>query len=372
MLFVNHFPESPGAHGTDSAVLHKQDGIRAVDNGVEVMGNHQDSTLVGSDGVFQGNLGKGIQMAGRLIQQQEVCVAGCQLGQLQQILFTAGEVTDLAAKAVGVKTVFLQVCFRLFLGIETHVGEFLINGILLLQNFRVELGEEGGRSIRVELNGRILVLPDFPEHRGFSGTIGTHKRHLFAGVNRKGDGFQQGFLKGQGVLIQSKQFHRLLRDFHLGQRNFGLTDFHKGCFDLTGQQTVQVADLTLQGTAVLGFRNFGCQFPQVIHQFGNPLNLCFIGQGCHLQIDFFLQTGVAVLRKAAFKFLEIAVFQMPDPVKAMGQQIAAVGDHQQRSLISVDQIPQAVEVFKVQEYIRFVHNQQAGTAQHLTNDLHQL
>ena len=63
---------------------------------------------------------------------------------------------------------------------------------------------------------------------------------------------------------------------------------------------------------------------------------------------------------------------MPDPVKAVSQQIPAVGDHQQGAFIGIDQIPQAVQVLKVQEHIRLVHNEQTRTAQHLTDDLHQL
>ena len=63
---------------------------------------------------------------------------------------------------------------------------------------------------------------------------------------------------------------------------------------------------------------------------------------------------------------------MPDTVEAVGQQIAAVGDHQHGSLIFVYQVTQTVEVFKVKENIGLVHYQQTGAAQHLADDLHQL
>ena len=81
---------------------------------------------------------------------------------------------------------------------------------------------------------------------------------------------------------------------------------------------------------------------------------------------------MAVLCEASLKFQQITVFQMPDPVKTMGQQVAAVGDHQQGALIGIDQIPQTVQVFKIQENIRLVHDQQTRTAEHLADDLHQL
>ena len=63
---------------------------------------------------------------------------------------------------------------------------------------------------------------------------------------------------------------------------------------------------------------------------------------------------------------------MPDPVKAVAQQVAAVGDHQHGAPVGVDQVPQAVQVLEVQEHIRLVHDEQAGKAEHLADDLHQL
>ena len=109
VLLVDHFPEGAGAHGTDAAVFHKQDGIRAVYDGVEIMGDHNNRTPVGRDGIFQRDLGKGVQMAGGFIQKQEICISGGQLGQLQQIFLTAGELAHFAAQTVGVEAVFLQV-----------------------------------------------------------------------------------------------------------------------------------------------------------------------------------------------------------------------------------------------------------------------
>ena len=123
MLFVDHFAESPGAHGADAAVLHEEDGIGAVDDGVKIMGNHEDRALIGCDGFFQRHLGKGVQMAGGFVQQQEVCVAGCQLGQLQQILFAAGEMANLAAQGVRIKAVLLQICFDLLMGFKANGKE---------------------------------------------------------------------------------------------------------------------------------------------------------------------------------------------------------------------------------------------------------
>ena len=49
-----------------------------------------------------------------------------------------------------------------------------------------------------------------------------------------------------------------------------------------------------------------------------------------------------------------------------------MGHHQEGIPIGVDQVPQSGEVFKIQEYIRLVHDEKAGTAQHLTDDLYQL
>ena len=68
-------------------------GVGAVDDGVEIVGDHEHRALVSGNGIFQGDLGEGIQVAGGFVQQQKVGMARGQLGQLQQILFTAGELT---------------------------------------------------------------------------------------------------------------------------------------------------------------------------------------------------------------------------------------------------------------------------------------
>ena len=74
MLFIDHFAERPGTHGTDAAVLHKQDSIGTVYDGVKIVGNHENRTLIGGNGIFQCNLSKGVQVAGGLVQQQEIGV----------------------------------------------------------------------------------------------------------------------------------------------------------------------------------------------------------------------------------------------------------------------------------------------------------
>ena len=46
--------------------------------------------------------------------------------------------------------------------------------------------------------------------------------------------------------------------------------------------------------------------------------------------------------------------------------------HQKGALVIVDQVPEAVEVFKIQEHVRLVHDEEAGPPQHLADDLNQL
>ena len=222
------------------------------------------------------------------------------------------------------------------------------------------------------MNGGMLVLPDFTEHGGLAGAVGTNQSHLFTGVNGKGNGFQQGVLEGQGIVVQSQQFNRLFRCFHFGQTDLRLADFYKGSLDMPALQVLQIADLALQGTADGGVDEFGSIIPQPLDQLGDALHLLFALYRSQLQVDFLLQTGVVVLCKIALKLLQITVFQMPDPIEAMGQQIAAVGNHQQGALVGVDQIPETVQIFEVQENVRFVHNQQTGMTQHLADDLNQL
>ena len=159
---------------------------------------------------------------------------------------------------------------------------------------------------------------------------------------RKGNSLQQSLIKGQGIVIQPQQLHRLLGGFHLRQQDFGLADFYEGGLDLTAHESVQVADLSLQCAAVLGFGNLSGQFPEIVHQLGDPLDLFFVGHGGQLQVNFLLQTGMAVFCEASLKLLQVAVFQMPDPVEAVCQQVTAVGDRQQRALVGVDQIPQTI------------------------------
>ena len=82
--------------------------------------------------------------------------------------------------------------------------------------------------------------------------------------------------------------------------------------------------------------------PQPFHQFGDPLDLRFILQRGKLLVDLLLQSGVAILRKAAFILLQIAVFKMPNLIKAVAEQIPTVGDYQKRSLIGINQVPQTI------------------------------
>ena len=342
MLLVDHLPEGPGADGPDGAILHEQNGVGAVYDGVEIVGDHQHGTLISCDGILQGDLGEGVQMAGGLVQQQQVCIARCQLCQLQQILLTTGQVAHLPVQGIGVEAVFFQVFLHLGGGAEAQVVELLVDGILLLQDLRMELGEEGGSGFFGEMDGGMVVFPNLAEHGGLAGAVGTHQGYLLAGMDGKGNIVQQLFLEGQGIVLQLQQLHRLFRDLHFRQADIRLPDLHEGCLDLPGHKAVQVADLALQGPAQPGIDDLRGILPDPLHQLRDPLNFRFILDGCQLQIDLLLEPGAAVLVEAALIVQQVAVFQMPDPVEAVGQKIPAVGDHQQCAGVAVDQVPQAV------------------------------
>ena len=64
MLLIDHLPEGPGAHGPDGALLHEEDRIGAVHDGIEIVGDHEHRAPVAGDRLLQGDLGEGIQMAG--------------------------------------------------------------------------------------------------------------------------------------------------------------------------------------------------------------------------------------------------------------------------------------------------------------------
>ena len=65
----------------------------------------------------------------------------------------------------------------------------------------MELGEKCGTGFLRKMDGRILVAPDFPEHGGFTGAVGTYQSHLFSGTDRKSHIFQEFLLEGQGISL---------------------------------------------------------------------------------------------------------------------------------------------------------------------------
>ena len=220
-----------------------------------------------------------------------------------------------------------------------------------------------------------MVVPDLAQHGGLSGAIGADDGHLFVCADGKGDLLQQLLFKGQVVVLYLQQHLGLLTLFgggDLGQTDIGLADCHKRLFDFAGLPTLQISYLGLEDTALQRIHHLGCFLAQALHHFVGALHLGGPYGGGLLQFDLFLEQIEVVLQEIALKFLQVGVFQMPDLVEAVSQQIAAVGDHQQSTLVGVDQIPQTVQVLEIQKDIRLVHDQQAGAAQHLTDDLNQL
>ena len=258
------------------------------------------------------------------------------------------------------------------MGFKTYVKQFLVNRVLLLEYLRMQLREKGRGGLFREMNCRIAVFPDFTKHGGFSRAVGAHQGHLFSLMHRKGYLLQQFFLKCQRVVFQTEQFLCFFGNIHLRQANFRLTDLHKGCLYLPADKPVQIADLAFQSAAVLSFCRFCGYIANSVYKLGNSLDFLFIGHRGQLKVNLFLQTEIVVLRKVSLKLLQIGIFQMPNAIKTVRQQITAVGNHQHGAFIFVDQIPQTVQVFKIKENIRLVHYQQARAAQHLADNLKQL
>lgn len=87
---------------------------------------------------------------------------------------------------------------------------------------------------------------------------------------------------------------------------------------------------------------------------------------CSLSCSFsFSWERAAILGVAAFILLQVTVFKVQYPVKAVVEQIPAVGDHQQCALVAVNQLTQPIEIAEIQKDVGLVHNQQVLGQQHL-------
>ena len=63
---------------------------------------------------------------------------------------------------------------------------------------------------------------------------------------------------------------------------------------------------------------------------------------------------------------------MQDFIKTVVQQIAVMCDHKQRALVRVDQIFQRIQMLKIKEHIRLIHDNEFRADHHFTDDLDQL
>ena len=168
---------------------------------VKVVRDHQHRALIIRQGLLQSLLGKGVQMAGGLVQQQQVEVTDSQLSKLQQVLFAAGKLTHISVKTFGIEAVVGQMLLHAGGRGKAQSIELFVNAAVLLQYLLMELGEvacPGGIS---KADGAVFTLSDLPKHGGLSGAVGSHQGHFFPGVNGEGDVLQQGLLKGKTVVF---------------------------------------------------------------------------------------------------------------------------------------------------------------------------
>ena len=79
-----------------------------------------------------------------------------------------------------------------------------------------------------------------------------------------------------------------------------------------------------------------------------------------------------ILRVGARELLQLHIFQMQHLIKALIQQQTIVGNSQNGALVGIDQFRQAHQIFKIQKYVRLVHNQQLRSAHHAADNGQQL
>ena len=70
VVSIDYFTECAHTHFTESVVLGQKDIIHTVHNGIEIVGDHKNCTIVIAEGLLQGYLGMGIHIVAAVIRSE--------------------------------------------------------------------------------------------------------------------------------------------------------------------------------------------------------------------------------------------------------------------------------------------------------------
>ena len=125
MVGIDHLAEFAHANLAKAFVFCEKNVIHAVGYGVEIVGNHEDGSIVFLYGILKGKLGIGVQMAGWLVQKEKVGICSGNLRKLEEIFLAAGQVSYRAVDQFFLKAVGFQVADDLGVGVKACILEVL-------------------------------------------------------------------------------------------------------------------------------------------------------------------------------------------------------------------------------------------------------
>ena len=158
MIGIDHLAEFTDADLAELVVFHPQHIIHTICHCIKIMGHHQNGSLIPGQSLLERHLGISIQMAGWLVQQQQVCMHSGDPGNLQQIFLTAGQILHPVVSHLLLKTIGFQISDHIRVFLKSGILEILKNRCPLVKYLSVVLGQVCLLYFRRQMNGRILIF----------------------------------------------------------------------------------------------------------------------------------------------------------------------------------------------------------------------
>ena len=302
-------------------------------------------------GFFQGPEGFHVQIVGRLIQQQHVAALFQQLGQVQAVALTTGQVANPLLLVAALEVEAANVGSRRRLVVAhlddiVAVREFLPDGFAAVQiSHLVHVGQFHGFADGDVARIRFVETGDHLEQGGFTGTVAADDAHDGTGRYAEGHVFiQQSVTEGLADTVHLD--HLVAQPWT--RRNVEFVGF-VALLEFLG------AHLLKAGQTSLALRL--APFRVAAH----PLQFLLDGflvrgflLGFHLQTLFLVLQPLAVV---AFKRNAMATVQFQDPASDVVQEVAVVGDGDHGSFVIVQEAFKPGHGFGIQVVGGFVQQQ---------------